>query len=580
MPAVLGISCDYHDAAAALVVDGILVAAVAEERLSRRKHDSGLPRLAAAWCLRQGGLKGPDLDAVVFYEKPFVKFERILTSALATAPRSLAAFTRAMPSWMGEKLWVGTRVRELVGPGPRLLYSEHHLSHAASAFLVSPFDRAAILTLDGVGEWETATMGVGEGPAIRLERSVRFPHSLGLLYSTITGYLGFRVNDDEWKVMGLAPYGNPTLAEKVRRLVHVAPDGGFCLDLAYFDHHAGGRRGHSRRMEELLGFPPRRPDGPIEDRHRDLARSVQLVTEEAIEALARAAAERYGTDALCIAGGVGLNSVANWRILERTPVKRLFIQPACGDDGGALGAAFHAANVLLKEPRRFVMEHAYWGPETSDAEAERILRARGARLEILGEGELVRRIARAIAADKVVGWVQGRAEFGPRALGNRSILANPQNPRIKEILNERIKFRETFRPFAPSVLREEAARYFAMSEGLESPFMLLVPPVRPEWRERLPGITHADGSGRVQTVARRLNPRFYDLIAEVGRLNGIPVVVNTSFNVRGEPIVTTPDEALDCFLRTGMDVLVVGLCWIEKPQSIAAPPPHLFPNPP
>jgi len=572
MTAILGVSCDYHDAAAALVVDGIPVAAVAEERLSRIKHDSRLPELAIAYCLKEAGLKTSDLDAAIFYEKPMVKFERILTSAMATAPRSLSAFVRAMPPWLTQKLRIGNRLRDVLGPEPRILYGEHHLSHAASAFLPSPFERAAILTLDGVGEWETAAMGIGEGSSLRLEQSVRFPHSLGLLYSTITAYMGFRVNDDEWKVMGLAPYGKPAYADRIRQLIHVDGEGGFRLDLSYFDHHAGVNRAHTPKLESLLGFPPRAYESEITDQHRDLARSVQLVTEEVVVALARAAHARYGTDALCIAGGVGLNSVANWKILEQTPVKRLFVQPACGDDGAALGAALFASNVLYKDPRRFTMEHAYWGPAVSDEEACRALTARGARFEMLPEADLVARTAKAIAENQVVGWVQGRMEFGPRALGNRSILANPQNNRIKEILNAKIKFRETFRPFAPSVLREAASTYFEMPPGVDSPFMLLVPPVKQEFRARLPGITHADGSGRVQTVERRLNPRYYDLIAEVGRLNGIPVVVNTSFNVRGEPIVGTPDEALDCFLRTGMDVLVIGRGFLTKPQPLAEPP--------
>ena len=563
MATVLGLSFDYHDAAAALVRDGQLVCAVAEERLSRLKHDSRLPERALASCLEMGGLSAASLDAVVFYEKPLVKFERILTSAMATAPRSLGGFLRAMPSWLTGKLWAGDRIRRLVGERPRLLYCEHHLSHAASAFLVSPFERAAILTVDGVGEWETATVGVGEGSGIRLEQAIRFPHSLGLLYSTITGYLGFRVNDDEWKVMGLAPYGEPAYAEQVRKLIQVDAAGGFRLDLRYFAHPAGSGR-PTRALERLLGFPPRAPEAALDDRHRNLARSAQLVTEEVVVSLARAAQDRYQTDALCLAGGVALNGVANWRILERTPVRRLFVQPACGDDGGALGAAFYVANVLLGEPRRFVMEHAFWGPDVDDAAAERALTALGARFEVLPEDELIARSARAILEDRVVGWVQGRMEFGPRALGGRSILANPRNPDIQRILNERIKFREPFRPFAPSVLKEAAGAYFAMPPGLDSPFMLLVPPVRPEWRGRLPGITHVDGSGRVQTVERRFNPRFHDLISEVGRLSGIPVVLNTSFNVRGEPIVCTVDEAYDCFLRTGMDVLVAGRCFLTK----------------
>lgn len=571
MATVLGLSFDYHDAAAALVRDGRIVAAVAEERLTRRKHDARLPELAAAYCLKEAGISAESLDAAIFYEKPLVKFERILTSAMASAPASLAPFVRAMPNWMVEKLWAGDRIRKLVGPKPALLYSEHHLSHAASAFLASPFDRAAILTLDGVGEWETATMGIGEGSAIRLEQSVRFPHSLGLLYSTLTAYLGFRVNDDEWKVMGLAPYGKPVYADRLRQLIRVDPDGGFRLDLDYFDHAGAARRGFTPKLEALLGFPPRTYESEIEDRHRDLARSIQRVTEEAVVALARAAHTRYGTDALCIAGGVGLNSVANWKILEQTPIRRLFVQPACGDDGAALGAALLASHVLYGDPRREPMAHAYWGPGTSDADAARALAARGARFEVLDEAALTARTARAIADNQVVGWVQGRMEFGPRALGARSILANPQNPRMKEILNEKIKFRESFRPFAPSVLREAASTYFEMPPDTDSPFMLLVPPVRPAWRDRLPGITHADGSGRVQTVERAPNPRYHDLIAEVGRLSGIPIVVNTSFNVRGEPIVGTPDEALNCFLRTGMDVLVVGNCFLTKPQPLAMP---------
>jgi len=562
---ILGISCYYHDAAAALVRDGQLVAAAEEERFNRKKHYSDFPELAIDYCLREAGITAEDLDHVAFYEKPFVKFDRILNMYTYTWPKSYLSFMKAIPLWLKDRLWMRADLQKRLGLEEKpIVFCEHHMSHAASAFLVSPYERSAILTLDGVGEWATTARGLGEGNRITLEEQISFPHSIGLLYSAITAYLGFRVNDAEWKVMGLAPYGSPAYVDRFEKLVDIKEDGSFRLNMKYFSHHFSSRKMFNRRFERLFGRPRRLPESELEDFHRDIAHSGQKIVERIIVNLARTTYEKYGSENLCIAGGVGLNSVANWRILEETPFENIFIQPAAGDSGGAVGAAFYLWNTVLDHPRTFVMKHAYWGPEYSHDECEAVLAQRKIPYEKFERDELVREAARHIAEDKVIGWYQGRLEFGPRALGSRSIVANPMNPQMKDIINAKIKFREKFRPFAPSVLLEEAHKFFEMEEGLELPYMLMVPKVRAEAREKIPAVTHEDGTGRVQTVTRRDNPLYYDMIAEFGRRTGVPVVVNTSFNVRGEPIVNTPENALNCFLKTGMDVLVLGNCVVDK----------------
>jgi carbamoyltransferase len=563
---ILGISCFYHDAAAALVHDGQLVAAAAEERFVRRKHTSEFPTQAIEYCLRSAGVTIEQVDHICFYEKPFVKFDRILISALSEFPRSYLSFLKSVPLWLKDRLWMKSKIQESLGVEKEILFSQHHLSHAAAAFLVSPFEKAAILTVDGVGEWCTTAMGYGDGTRIEMEQEIDFPHSIGLLYSAITAYLGFKVNDAEWKVMGLAPYGKPRFLDRFDELIDIKSDGSFRLNLKYFSHHYATNLPFNRRFEKLFGQPARLPESEITDFHKDIAASGQKVVERVMVEMAKSAYERYKIDNICIAGGVGLNSVANWKILKQTPFRNIFIQPAAGDDGAAIGAAFIVYNSLLGHPRKFVMRHANWGPEYSNDEIREFLDNQGASYEELPQEEMLRRTARLIAEDKVVGWFQGRMEFGPRALGARSILANPRNPDMKNIINGKIKFREWFRPFAPSVLRERVSDYFDL-DG-DSPFMLLVPDVLQDKRSLLPAVTHEDGTGRVQTVTREDNPLYYELIEEFERITGIPVVVNTSFNVRGEPIVCSPADAYQCFMRTGIDVLVMGnYVLTEKGQS-------------
>jgi carbamoyltransferase len=560
---VLGVSCYFHDSAAALLRDGTLVAAAEEERFSRLKHDYEFPIRAIDFCLRQGGLAPGDLDYVVFFEKPFLKFERLLLSILQTFPRSGRVFRQAMITWLGDKLWIQHRLKRHFGlPASRILFSEHHLSHAASAFFCSPYEEAAVLTVDGVGEWATASLGVGRGSELRLLREIHFPHSLGLLYSAFTAFLGFEVNEGEYKVMGMAPFGRPRFADDVRRLVRIAPDGSFALDMDYFDFHHSSARMFSRKFVERFG-PPRAPDAPVEDpRYADLAASVQLVTEEVLLALARAAHRETGLRRLCLAGGCALNSVANARILRETPFEELYIQPAAGDGGGALGAALYAVHALLGRPRRFVMEHASWGEAHADAAVEACLAAEGVTHERFDdEARLIARVVDDLQAGRVVGWSQGRFEWGPRALGHRSILADPRRAEMKDVVNTKIKYREPFRPFAPSVLTDRAEEFFALPEpGRHYParFMLYVTDVRPARRDLVPAVTHCDGTARLQTVDRRFHPRYHRLIETFGEATGVPVLLNTSFNLRGEPMVNTPAEALGTFRRSEMDVLVLG----------------------
>jgi carbamoyltransferase len=582
---ILGLSCYFHDAAAALLSDGTLIAAAEEERFSRVKHDFGFPERAIRFCLERGGIAGRDLDYVAFFEKPFIKFERILQTAISTAPRSQAVFRKAMTAWMLDKLWVKSRIRDIVGvPPERILFAEHHQSHAASAFFCSPFEDAAILTVDGVGEWATATIGRGAGTSLSIDAEIRFPHSLGLLYSAFTAFLGFEVNEGEYKVMGMAPYGVPRYQDKVWKLIEVAPDGAFALNLEYFSFHYSSIRTYSDKFEQLFGAP-RKPETPFftelsgfpsyfgekpgnyaelaaENQHyADIAASIQVVTEEILLRLARTACDRAGTTRLCMAGGVALNSVANGRILRETPVTDLFVHPAAGDSGAAVGAALFVQHQVLRQPRRFVMEHAYWGAAARPDDIRTTARASGLRyVECRDEDDVIARTVDLLQSGKVIGWTHGGFEWGPRALGNRSILADPRRAEMKDVVNTKIKFREPYRPFAPSVIEERAAELFELEDPRRhypARFMLLVVPVRDSAKAVVPAITHVDGSARLQTVVERTNPRYHRLIRAFGDATGVPVVLNTSFNLRGEPIVNTPAEAFSTFARSGMDALVL-----------------------
>jgi len=579
---VLGISAHYHDSAAALVVDGRIVAAAQEERFTRRKNDESFPRLAAEFCLGEAGLKWADLDAVAFYEKPIVKFARTLETFLAVAPRGLGSFLRTMPNWFAEKLDIpGTLRRELPGlpASTPALFTTHHQAHAASAYLPSPFDSSAILTVDGVGEYATTTIGRGTGGAIELLKELRFPHSAGLLYSAFTAYCGFRVNSGEYKLMGLAPYGEPIYAARIREhLVDLRDDGSIWLNMDFFSFLHGDRMTNSR-FDQLFDGPARLPESPLEERHLHVARSIQLVTEEIMLKLARHAREVTGSPNLCMAGGVALNCVANGKLLRSGLFERLWIQPAAGDAGAALGAALavwsaeNGASRPARAPGRDAMRGALLGPGFSNEEILETLRTHGAVFERFSGQKLLDRAAQLLAAENVVGWVQGRMEFGPRALGNRSILGDPRSPRMQSVMNLKVKFRESFRPFAPAILEEEAGKYFDLPAP--SPYMLLVADIRECWRlpldrsatgldrlkqlrSRLPAVTHVDHSARVQTVSPADNPLFHGLLQAFHHLTGCPALVNTSFNVRGEPIVLTPDDAYRCFMRTEMDYLVVG----------------------
>jgi carbamoyltransferase len=562
---VLGLSCFYHDSAAALLKDGVVIAAGQEERFSRKRHDSGFPEKAIQYVLHEAGIQPEQLDAVGFYDKPLLKFERMLSTYVATFPRSFGSFRKAMPVWLHEKLWVPSIIRRELKPykGP-ILFAEHHMSHAASCFLPSPYEEAAILTVDGVGEWATASFGVGRGSDITLFKEIRFPHSLGLLYSAFTYYLGFKVNSAEYKVMGLAPYGKPVHFERIMKdMVHLNQDGSFKLNMKYFSYDYGLRMTNGA-FDDFFGGPPRKPETWMAEREFDIAASVQKVCEEVVLKMVRHLHDETGLDKLCMAGGVALNCVANGRVIRETPMKQLWVQPAAGDAGGAVGVAHYIYNTLHKRPRAAAWTHAYLGPEFSDAEIARFLDEAGAKYETLPDAELVKRTAKLISENNVIGWFQGRMEFGPRALGGRSILADPRDPKMRDTLNMKIKFREGFRPFAPSVLLDKASEWFEID--CDSPYMLLVAQVR-EGKRTIPSVTHVDNSARLQTVTRAEAPLYYDVIREFERLTGVPIVINTSFNVRGEPIVCTPRDAYLCFMRTNMDQLVLGHHLLDKKQQ-------------
>jgi carbamoyltransferase len=574
---ILGISAHYHDSAAALVVDGVPVCAVQEERLSRRKHDAGFPIQAIDWCLEHAGLAPDDLDAVVFYERSMLKFERILTCALRAFPRSWRAFPHAMKNSLGEKVWIRGIIASHVGvPRHKIFFTDHHAAHAAAAFLTAPTGRAAILTADGVGEWATLTVGHAQRQPngkteISLLREVRFPHSLGLLYSTFTAYLGFKVNEDEYKVMGLSAYGRPTMVDLVRRVIRRTGDGAFALLPEYFAFHTTAAASYSPAFVKLFG-PPRRPYEPIDletaegQRFADCAASVQFVLEETLVDLARALHQETGLPDLCLGGGVALNGRANARILSESGFERVFVPSAPGDAGCALGAALYADRVYFRNPDREISDHPFWGPSVDPGELARAAREDEQPVQELDCTALIEQVADQLAAGRIVGWMDGAAEFGPRALGHRSLLAAPHSREIRDRLNRDIKRREEFRPFAPVVPAEAAGRFFDLPPGGArlARFMSGVFPVRPEWRERLGAVTHVDGSARVQVLEPEFAPRLHALLDAYGRRTGIPVLLNTSFNVAGEPIVTTALEGYSTFRRCGIDVLVAGPTLVRK----------------
>ena len=597
MTAILGISAYYHDSAAALVVDGEIVAAAQEERFSRRKHDPRYPRNAVDYVLREGGLRLDQVDHVAFYDKPFLKFERLIETYVASVPRGWQSFRMAMPIWMKEKLFqknmLFKELEQHEGGFPdksRLLFAEHHFSHAASAFYPSPFDEAVVLTLDGVGEWATTTVGVGRGKDLSVLKEIHFPHSIGLLYSAFTYYTGFRVNSGEYKVMGLAPYGEPRFKERILdKIVDLKEDGSYRLNMEYFNYTTGLTMTNDR-FAALFGEPVRKPDTELLTQfHMDIAASVQAVTEEIILRLTRSVAAEYGIPNLCLAGGVALNCVANGKILRDGAFENIWIQPAAGDAGGAVGAALAVWHVEQGQERRVRrpdgMKGAFLGPSFSQAEIDRALAAAGAVFETVPEAEMIARTAEALAQEKAVGWFQGRMEFGPRALGGRSIIADPRSETMQKTLNLKVKYRESFRPFAPSVLREDVATCFELDQ--DSPYMLLVAGVQPRLRiemteaERalfgidqlnvrrstIPAVTHVDYSARVQTVHADTNPLYHAVISKFKELTGCPVVVNTSFNIRGEPIVCSVEDAFRCFMGTGLDLLVCGNSLLYKPDQ-------------
>ena len=591
---ILGVSAFYHDSAAALIEDGRVIAAAQEERFTRKKHDAGFPANAIEFCLDQAGIELSEVDFVTFYDKPFLKFERLLETYLAFAPRGFASFRMAIPVWLKEKLFQKDLLRkEFRKFDPdfdwmnKLLFAEHHQSHAASAFFPSPFEEAVVLTMDGVGEWATTSVAIGSGNKLEMVKEIHFPHSLGLLYSAFTYYTGFKVNSGEYKVMGLAPYGEPKYKDLILdNLMDVKEDGSFRLDQSYFDYCTGLTMTNAK-FNALFGGPPRKPEELLTQHHMDLAASVQAVTEEVVLRMARSLAEETGIKNLCLAGGVALNCVANGKVLRDGAFENLWIQPAAGDAGGALGAALAAYHTHKGGARevgegRDAMQGSYLGPVFEQAEIERRLTQAGAKFEVLDDDAVIEKTAQALADEKAVGWMQGRMEFGPRALGGRSILGDPRSPSMQKTLNLKVKYRESFRPFAPSVLREHVGEWFEL-DG-DSPYMLLVDGVKEDKRRamteeekalfgidklniarsEIPAVTHVDYSARIQTVHADTNPRYHALISKFKELTGCPVVVNTSFNVRGEPIVCSPEDAFHCFMGTEMDVLTVGNCILRK----------------
>lgn len=594
---ILGISALYHDSAAALIKDGVILAAAQEERFSRIKHDADFPTEAVRFCLSHAKISINDVEHIVFYDKPLLKFERLLETYIAFAPKGFRSFSLSMPVWLREKLFLkellSKRLQKIGADkniAEKLLFSEHHLSHAASAYYPSPFNKAIVITIDGVGEWATTSLAIGIGNSLEIKKEILFPHSLGLLYSAFTYYTGFKVNSGEYKLMGLAPYGKPRYKDLIlENIIDLKEDGSFHLDIGYFDYCTGLTM-TNERFHKLFGAPPCPLGQQPTQREMDLAASVQSVIEEAIQRLVRSAIEETGIDNVCLAGGVALNCVANGTLLKKGIVKNLWVQPAAGDAGGALGAAFAAYHLQLEKERTPLstdaMHGAFLGPEFSQADIEERLSAAGAKFRVLEKQDIFKQCAEALANGKALGWFQGRMEFGPRALGARSILADPRSPNMQSTLNQKIKFRESFRPFAPAILKEHTSNWFNLNQ--DSPYMLIVAEVaesqrtpHPEedishltgieklkfQRSTIPAVTHVDYSARIQTVDRETNPSFHNLITEFYNITGCPILVNTSFNVRGEPIVATPETAFDCFMETGLDLLAIGNCLLIKEEQ-------------
>ncbi|MFA4855695.1 MAG: carbamoyltransferase [archaeon] len=565
---ILGIACYYHDSSACLVRDGKLIAAAQEERFSRKKHDSDFPKNAIEYCLKEGKTTIGKIEVVAFYEKPFLKFERLLYQFVETFPKSYFAFAKSLPPWLTERLLIKAVLGEMGFKG-KICFLEHHLSHAASSFLVSPFKSAAIFTADGVGEWATTTLGKGYGNDVKIFKEINFPHSLGLLYSAVTAFLGFRVNSSEYKVMGLAPYGKPKYYDKMKKLVDIRPDGSFALDMDYFCYHYRMSM-PSKKFIELFG-KQRKSGEPIIQFHKDIAMSLQKVTEEAIFSALNYLHRITGEENLCMAGGVALNSVANGKILKKTPFKRIWIQPAASDAGGSIGAAYYVYNSTLGNRRNFVFDSASLGPGFSDAEIERVLKEKKIAYTKFGSGkELLKAAVGMLLKDGVIGWFQGRMEWGPRALGNRSILASPTKSKMKDILNLKVKHREYFRPFAPVICDSDVDSFFEADKPLPEPayYMLMVWPIKKSRQKMVPAVTHVDGSGRLQVIRRNQNQLYYDLIKEFGKKTGVPILVNTSYNIRGEPIVCTPFDAYKCMMGTGIDALFAGNFLIKRKDNL------------
>jgi carbamoyltransferase len=575
---IIGIGCYYHDSSACLLKDGVLLAAAEEERFTRIKHDTSFPINSINYLLESQNITMKDVDYVAFYEKPFLKFERVISQHLEMFPRSIKTFVSSMPSWITEKLRVVRTLRKKLGFKGDVFFVNHHMAHAASSFLISPFKKAAVVTVDGVGEWSTATYGIAESESINLLKEIRFPHSLGLLYSTITAYLGFSVNNSEFKVMGLSAFGDMNKKtnlyyQKLSKVIDVREDGSLLLDMLYFAYHYKDRM-PSQKLCELLDGPITKKGSEMTKRHKDIAAALQMIDEEVMTKILNHTYKETKCENLVIAGGQGLNSVFNGKILRSTPFKRVWIQPASGDGGCSIGAAFYAYNVILGHKRKFVMNHSFWGPGFSAEFVKDFLKKnRIKHTKFKNDKELLRKVARLIHDNNVVGWFQGRMEWGPRALGSRSILSNPCNPKMQDILNLKVKHREKFRPFAPVVCEDDAAKYFDCDVPIPEPtdFMLMVYPIRKDSQSKIPAVTHVDGSGRLQTIRRLQNPLYYDLIKEFGRMSGIPILINTSFNIRGEPIVCTPYDGYKCMMGTGIDCLVIDKFLVRRqdnPQDI------------
>ncbi len=587
---ILGISAFYHDSAASLVQDGKIIAAAQEERFTRKKHDPSFPKNAIDYCMKEASLNIGDIDIVSFYEKPFIKFERILETFISYAPFGGASFIRAIPLWINQRIWMKDFIRKELGFTGKIIFPEHHESHASSAFFPSPFQEAAFLTIDGVGEWTTASYGIGKGNKIRIMAELRFPHSLGLLYSAFTYYTGFKVNSAEYKVMGLAPYGEPAYKDLIlNELIDLKEDGSFALNMRYFNYCAGLTM-TNKKFNRLFGGPPRKPDSPLTKRHMDIARSIQEVTEEVVLRMARQVHKDTAQKYLCLGGGVSLNCVSNGVVLRNGPFDDIWVQPASGDAGGSLGAALLAwyqylGNDRVADKRKDFMNGSYLGPQFSMDYIEDFLKKKGIAYTTLSDENIIEKAADLINSQKVIGWFQGRMEFGPRALGNRSIIGDARSPEMQEIMNLKIKFRESFRPFAPAVLRERTSDYFEIDR--ESPYMLLVAPVKEKIRRKLsdqeralngidalqvvrstiPAVTHVDYSARIQTIDKDTNHLFYSVIKKFEEKYDCPVIINTSFNIRGEPIVCRPEDAYTCFMRTNMDYLIMGNFLIEKAKQ-------------